>query len=169
MKRVLIDASSAILLHKARIFQDMAEHYVLNMVPTVFDEITVANHSGAEIFKEAKDSGQIQLVVPDRDTIRDKITASLHAGEFETIMAYADEPAHFVIMDDGRGARACRTMGIPYINALLCPSILYLSGKIDGMVRESAFTTLKTIGRYSGEIVAYAEMADLENLSSFFP
>ncbi len=169
MKRVLIDASSAILLHKADIFKDVADHYALKMVPTVFSEITVTDRSGANIFKKAREAGKIQLVSPSPGSSRIESAGSLHAGELETIIAYQGKAAHFIVMDDGRGARACRTMGIPYINALLCPSILYLSGIIDGAARRSAFTHLKEIGRYGDEIVAYAERANRDHLSSFFP
>lgn len=169
MKHVLIDASSAILLHKADIFEDVAEHYKLKMVPTVFSEVTVADRSGAEIFRTAREAGKIQLVSPTPGKRLIKMAGSLHAGELETIIAYEGEASHFIIMDDGRGAKACRTMDIPYTNALLCPSILYLSGKIDGAARRSAFTRLKKIGRYGDEIVAYAEKADSDHLSSFFP
>lgn len=168
MKPVLIDASSAILLHKAHIFQDVADHYRLKMVPTVFREITVADHSGTEVFKEARESGKIHMVAPERRNRR-KIAATLHQGELDTIMAYEGDAAHFIIMDDGKGAKACRRMDIPYINALLCPSILYFSGKIDRALRRSAFRQLKKIGRYGEDIVAYAEKANLDNLSLFLP
>jgi len=169
MKRVLIDASSAILLHKAQIFQDVATHYLLLMVPTVFSEITVAHHSGAEHFEEARVTGKIELVAVDPGTSGHKIASSLHAGELETIMAFKEDAARFIIMDDGRGARACRAMDIPYINALLCPSILYMSGKIDDLARQTAFRELKNIGRYGDEVIAYAKEANRDHLSSFFP
>ena len=169
MKRVLIDASSAILLHKADIFGDVAQHYALKMVPTVFSEITVTDRSGAQVFRKAREAGKIHLVAPAPGGRRIKVAGSLHAGELETIIAYEGEAAHFIIMDDGRGAKACRTMDIPYINALMCPKILYLSGKIDRTARQSAFMQLKNIGRYGDEIVAYAEKAGRDNLSSFFP
>jgi predicted nucleic acid-binding protein len=169
MKRVLIDASSAILLHKANIFQDMAEHYLLMMVPTVFREITVAHRCGANAFREASDAGKIRMAVPVSPCESDAITTSLHAGELETIEAYNSIHAHFIIMDDGKGARACRTMGIPYINALLCPGILYLSGRINAETRQSAFEHLQEIGRYGDAVISYAERADGNGLASFLP
>ncbi len=169
MKRVLIDASSAILLHKARLFQEMANHYCVTMVPTVFSEITVAHHSGAAVFREARKRGTIRVAATEPRSDRPAISSSLHAGERATIMAYREEGAHFIIMDDGRGARACREMDIPYINALLCPGILHLSGKIDGACRRSTFEHLKKIGRYGDGIVAYAENVNEDALAFFLP
>ena len=169
MKRVLIDASSAILLHKAHIFEDVADQYRLKMVPTVFCEITVAHRTGAEVFREARDAGKIHMALPDPGSRLHAKAPSLHAGELETIMAYKEGAAHFIMMDDGKGARVCRKMDIPYINALLCPIILFLSGKIDGAARQSAFMHLMKIGRYGDEIVAHAEKADVNRLAPFFP
>jgi predicted nucleic acid-binding protein len=169
MKRVLIDASSAILLYKADIFKVMAEHYLLLMVPTVFREITVAHRDGAEAFGEAREAGKIRIAVPANARGSDAVSASLHAGEMETIKAYDSIHAQFIIMDDGKGARACRTLGIPYVNALLCPGILYLSGKINQETCQSTFGYLRKIGRYGDDVICFAEQADRIGLASFFP
>jgi len=47
MKTALIDASSAILLYKAELFEAVASAYDLAMAPAVFQEVTVADRMGA--------------------------------------------------------------------------------------------------------------------------
>ena len=169
MKKALIDASSAILLFKANIFGTVAELYQLCMVPTVFDEITVAHRHGAEVFQTARDAGKIHLMAPARNPFEAVPAPGLHAGERETIRAYDGNGIHFIIMDDGRGTRACRDQKIPHINALLCPRILYMAGTIDGAVRHSAFEYLKEIGRYGDDVISYAASATRQSLAPFFP
>jgi len=169
MKNALIDASSAILLHKANLFLEIAHAYHLFMVPTVYKEITVGDRSGADVFRSAGEAGTIRLLPPSAPPKIDPAMESLHAGEWETIAAYDEQDAHFIIMDDGRGARTCRTKKIPYINALLCPHILYLSGIIDNSTRRSAFTQLREIGRYAGEVVSYAKRSTRGVLEPFLP
>lgn len=169
MKKVLIDASSAILLHKANLFQAVAKFYQLYMVPTVYDEITVARRQGAQVFRIARQAGIIHLTVPALTTAAGVPMTGLHAGEHETIQAYDGSGMHFIIIDDGKGARACRDRMIPYINALLCPQILYMSGRIDDTERHSTFKQLKDIGRYGDEVIAYASSATRQSLAPFFP
>lgn len=169
MKTALIDASSAILLYKAKLFKEIALQYRLVMAPTVFVEITVVGRKGADAFAKAKEDGKIDVVEIDSPEDAYPNLPSLHAGEMETIMAYENRKAHFIIMDDGRGARACRANQIPYINALLCPGILFLSGNIDSSRYRSAFAYIRKYGRYADNIVAYAQKATRQNLAPFFP
>jgi hypothetical protein len=169
MKIALIDASSAILLYKANLFQEMSRTYDLCMVPTVFKEITVEGRIGADAFHIAKKMGNIQLITPGETDRWDPLFPSLHPGETETLMAYDDGKTDFIIIDDGRGARTCRFKKIPYINALLCPYILYLSGAIDNASYSAAFDRLLQIGRYGQSVVNYARKSTREGLARFMP
>lgn len=169
MKTVLIDASSAILLHKAQLFKEMAVRYRFVMAGAVFVEITVQGRMGADAFAKAREAGNFDVVEIDRSEDTHRGLSSLHAGEMETILAYDHRKAHFIIMDDGRGARACRSKKIPYINALLCPGLLHLSGHIDAGTRQSAFEYLRKNGRYADDIIAYAQKATPRQLAPFFP
>ena len=169
MKSALIDASSAILLHKAKLFHEMAVSYRLLMVPTVFREVTVRDHIGVDVFHRAERSGGIQILQPDPSDTTDMRRASLDAGEAETIWAYDHQDVDFIIIDDGKGARACRSEGIPYINALLCPNLLYWSRKIDAVTRREAFLHLQYIGRYAPDVIDFAQNSTAPAMRRFLP
>ena len=169
MKSALIDASSAILLYKAKLFHKMAAAYRLWMVPTVYREITVRHHTGADVFHRAKESGKIRVVKLTSSNRSESLARSLDAGEAETMWAYNPQGVHFIIMDDGKGAHACRTLKIPYINALLCPNLLYWSQFIDSDTRCRAFVHLQRIGRYAPCIVDFAQNSTVTALRPFLP
>lgn len=167
-KTALIDSSSAILLHKVDLLATMVRVYHLAMVPAVYAEITLAGRSGARKIRDACSGGLIELVQVGA-VEADHTLASLGAGERSTLMAFDRGDAHFIIMDDRKGALACRSKDIPYINALLCPKVLHHSGHIDTPVYQAAFQRLQRIGRYSPAIKEYAERCTSQMLAGFFP
>jgi hypothetical protein len=84
-------------------------------------------------------------------------------------MAFRNDQGDFVIIDDGRGAAACRTDAIPYINALLCPKLLHWAGALDRGACDAAFNTILAVGRYSKQVVDYVETCTPDMLSGFAP
>ncbi len=169
MKTALIDASSAILLYKAQMFDAVAWAYRLQVVPAVFGEITVPNRTGASAFRRALHRRRILQLnnLPDAGAVRRM--RSMGIGERDTVAAYAQGASDFIIIDDGKGAQACRANDIPHINALLCPKILYLTGHIEASLFESAFYHLQRIGRYSARVIEYAQTCTPDKLMDFFP
>ncbi|MBN1533660.1 MAG: hypothetical protein JXA20_13405 [Spirochaetes bacterium] len=171
-KIALIDSSSAILLHKAGIFDDLASGYRLIMAESVFRELTVEEHSGAEEFKERSKTGVILIrAVEDDDGIHPPPTppaGSMGAGERDTIILYYKYPHSFVIIDDKKGARFCRENGIPYVNALLMSRILFISGLLSQERFDPSFESLQRIGRYSAAVLHYAEQCDSDELRFFY-
>lgn len=169
MKSALIDASSAILLYKAKIFDDVCLAYHLLVVPAVYAEITVARRSGATAFRQAYARNRIERLKQPCPHAADQVAMALGTGERDTVAAYLEGASHFVIIDDGKGAQACRVNGIPHINALLCAKILLHSGLIESDLFESAFNHLLSIGRYSLKVIEYAQACTSEMLADFFP
>ena len=168
MKTGLIDASSAILLYKADLFHAVCGLYHLKVAPAVLTEITVASHTGASFFSNAYAAGALSPAEPGPEPEYPSMMA-LGDGERETLMAYQNGQGDFVIIDDGRGAAACRSNAIPYINALLCPRILNWVGAIDIQTSASLFKRLLQFGRYSSQVVDYAKTCTPDMLSSFLP
>jgi hypothetical protein len=168
MRSVLIDASSAILLYKVDLFGPVAAVYRLKAVPAVIREITVAGHTGAAYFRRAHGSGDVAPADPGPDGNR-STDSSLGDGERETLLAYGNTQGDFVMIDDRRGVAACRAGGIPHINALLCPRLLYWSGAIDRTRSRDVFQRLLDVGRYSRRVIDYARTCTPGMLERFLP
>jgi len=168
MKTGLIDASSAILLYKANLFTAVSAAYRLKVAPAVLKEITVVKRKGASFFRRAFDTGSLFPAEPGPEPDASNLPA-LGEGERETLMAFRNDQGDFVIIDDGRGAAACRTDAIPYINALLCPKLLHWAGALDRGACDAAFNTILAVGRYSKQVVDYVETCTPDMLSGFAP
>ncbi|MEH0022201.1 MAG: hypothetical protein V6Z89_21285 [Desulfobacter sp.] len=162
MALVFIDASSAILLYKADLFTQCAREFSMFMAPAVFREVTPQGYPGTEDFHGARDRGLIRIRQPEPDhgfSAHPEFDR-LGAGESETIglfdrYACAREPS-FIIIDDGKGAKFCRTHDIPYINALLVPKIFWYSGRMTTDAFKKNTTRLLGLGRYSKQIIQQA-------------
>lgn len=171
LKTALIDASSAILLFKADLLDPLLDNYNLVMVPTVYREITPTGYAGAGTFCRAYQRGRFRLVPQSRSEEqpphREAWPAALNRGERETIHCFQAGCGDFIIIDDGRGAAYCRASGIPYINALLFPRILYFSRRITKEVSEASMARLRAKGRYAAWVVDFARRASAEELAGF--
>jgi hypothetical protein len=88
-------------------------------------------------------------------------------GESETLRMYGRFADAFVIIDDKKGAAWCRGQGIPYINALLIPKILFYSKKVDEAFFREKMDFIARSGRYSGIILDYARTCSREDISNF--
>jgi hypothetical protein len=171
MKKALLDASSAILLFKSGLFDDLLDSYNIIITESVYDELTANDHIGAKEFRNYRRSREMgvqpslkreglnQLPFPD--------TSSLGKGERDTIHQFYSGVGHFIIIDDGKGARYCRDNRIPYINALLFPRILYLIYSISETGFNNKAEKVISIGRYSQEIIDYALTCTKDDLEFF--
>lgn len=171
MKKALIDSSSAIILTKAGLFEEILGLYDVRMARSVFEEITCEMRPGVAAFKAAK-RDQHLAVVEVKDGHRapmdaKALLAAMHRGERETILRFYEGAEDFIIIDDGKGAGYCRSHRIPYINALLCPKILYLHGKIPEPDLFPAFERIRTIGRYSRAVIEQAAVLSQNELAFF--
>jgi len=169
MKRALIDASSAILLHKAGLFDTMVSAYRLMMTPAVCREVTVEGRRGAAHFKDALRRGCINIVQAPTEAYGDSGLSRLGAGERDTLCAYRGGGVDFVILDDRKGVAFCRSGAIPHINALLCPKILHWAGHLDRSARARAIACLLDEGRYGRYVIDFAMKSDVQRLRVFLP
>jgi hypothetical protein len=160
----LVDASSAILLYKAGVFDLLAEAYRLSMVPSVYREICVPDRAGAEYFTRAHRQGLLSLVSPDPTACGPEVPGNHHLGDGErqTLLAYSQGMAAFVILDDRRAAQFCQESAIPFINALLAVKILNLSGYLPDPDHGRVSSEIVRVGYYSRWVIRYA--ADFSHL-----
>jgi predicted nucleic acid-binding protein len=170
-KKALIDSSSAILLFKTSLLEQTIIHYNIILTQSVFEELTRSNLAGSSDVKRYCEGGVI-TVLPKMDV---KITESAGKGSFEslgrgehdTIQMFLRGCGDLIIMDDGRGANACKRYCIPYINALLVPRVLYLSGNISDNECKEFISKIIECGRYSEKIINYARTCPDESLIRF--
>lgn len=173
MKNVLIDASSAILLFKAGLFNDLLATYAIRITESVYDELTGNVHTGAQEFRVYTEKGKM-TVRPGLDgELLDCVPLSglahLDKGERDTIHQFYAGLEDFIIIDDGNGAKYCRDHHIPYINALLFPKILLFSGAISKLDCDSRIERIIRIGRYAQDIIKYAVNCSIKDVEFFLP
>ena len=174
MKQCLIDSSSAILLFKSGLFRKLIEAYQIVMTASVFEELTVAGYPGAQEFAEYGATNVVIIQSPDPNRLpaglsNDDLPA-LDRGERDTIRCYERaEPDSFIITDDGKAAQYCRRHKIPFINALLFARIAYLAGMLPESDYHDTYAELIAIGRYSEEIMAYAQQCSRIEIAFFLP
>ncbi len=172
MRTVLIDTSSAILLYKGGLFQAMASAYRLTAAGAVPGELTREGYPGASVFAAALAAGRLarldSTAIATPPALK-KPGTRVHAGERDTLTALLDGRGEFVIMDDGAGAQFCRLHHIPYINALLCPRILHLAGRLGPQAAAVHTARLRDLGRYAPAILDFADTCEDAVLRPFLP
>lgn len=170
VKTILIDASSAILLFKSALFRNLTESYQVMTAQAVYAELTRDGYPGAEEFREQGIKEQIVVCPPDEGKQGFAAVRSQRGrGERDTICCYLAGVGDFILIDDGKGAGYCRDKGLPYINALLVPRVLFIAGKIS---QPDCFRKTKEIiriGRYSEKIIAYSFNCTEQSLEFFLP
>jgi len=168
--RALIDASSAILLFKAGLIKACCQAYQLLMTRSVFIEVSVPAQPGAGEFHALSGQDPGVAILEDPAGVLPTNAADLqrlHRGERDTLHHYLNGAARFVIIDDGKGVQFCRRHGIPHVNALLCPRLLYFSGRMPAPHARLFFARIARLGRYSTAVVKWADTCDKSELSFF--
>ncbi|MDD2390483.1 MAG: hypothetical protein PHP23_12225 [Desulfobacterales bacterium] len=174
MKKILIDASSAILLYKSGLFDILTRTFCTRMTASVYEEVTHDGYPGAMAFKNLLNADRFTVTpsASGKPLCRDHLPAmnALDRGERDTIGEYIHRGgADFIIIDDGKGAGYCRDNDIPYINALLFPKILFMSRELTEPECVSKMEEIMKIGRYSATVIAFAGHCTKSDLDFFRP
>lgn len=169
MTSVFTDASSAILLFKAGLFEHLSQVVCIVMAPSVYDEITQDNYPGAVFFIKAKQTNlfTINKEMKNQRATKQLSIASLDLGEKETIELFLIKQKGFILTDDGKAARLCNKHNLPFINALLVPKVLYYTGNIDEKTCQKKMDLLCQLGRYSDKIKTWAVECTQQDLIYF--
>jgi predicted nucleic acid-binding protein len=173
MKKILIDASSAILLFKAGLCELLFDVYQVVMTKSVFDELLQKDYPGSDDFQRwmtEKRFTIIQVVAQDnqQNMLRCQVSG-LDKGELDTISLYEKGHGDFVITDDGRAAGYCKRYEIPFVNALLLPKVFYFSKRLPEHLCSQTMKFLSATGRYSPAIKNWALNCPKESLDFFLP
>ena len=167
----IIDASSAILLQKVGLIDWCCRLVRLLMTRSVFAEVTVYRQPGADEFHLLAEKRQGISVVdgPDENCLNGFTNdiKRLHRGERDTLGLFLCGEFRFVIIDDGKAVRVCRRHGIPHVNALLLPRLLYFSNRLSDEQARAFFLRLCDLGRYTKQVVHWAETCVPSDLAEF--
>jgi predicted nucleic acid-binding protein len=169
LKTVLVDTSSAILLHKADLLTDMQSAFCIQLTASVYEELTRHQRPGARTVAESRRDRRITIVTPNGTVGSQHLPTNLHRGERDTLLCFLDGGVDFIIIDDGPGAGYCRREAIPYVNALLCPRLLVVCGRLSPIEARLAMTRIRDLGHYSNWIKRYADTCNEAALSAFLP
>lgn len=172
-KNTAMDSSSAILLYKAGLLEELIYLYNIILPLSVIREVDQDGYPGCFFFRSLRNNSSITIIEP----IEEKFPCDpsfnelqkLHTGERDTIILYLSGAAEFIITDDKQAAVYCMSYNIQYINALLIPRILFLSNIINYNRYEDRTDKIITIGRYSKDIIDFALGCDKEQLVNFLP
>ena len=165
--------SSAIILFKCGLFTDLLHHYKVLCVERVFEEMTRPGYPGANTFAQLQEKRKFKVIQPPDNSplagTPTTIPARLHPGERDTLAAFLNTGADFILTDDGEAASFCRQAHIPYTCALLVPRILQHAGLISPAACSANTAGILAVGRYSPPVVAYAFKCPPHNLDFFTP
>lgn len=167
-KSTILDASSAIILCKTHLHFHLVRMYEVIMPQSVYREITSRPYPGSHEYRRLA-AADIITVLDDGDARPAERPGGLDKGEYEVIRLFEKGRGTFIITDDGPAARYCRKTGIPFINALLFPLVLKLTGRVN---RESCSRSMREIieaGRYSKEVIRYANSCRPEDIDFSLP
>ena len=166
---VFTDASSAILLYRAGLFSRLTRAFSIVFASSVFDELTRPGYVGVMAFKQAVDKKQVAVRTqadPEVLTAWPGLQA-LDPGEKETLCLFLETRQGFILTDDGKAARLCHRLELPFINALLVPRIFYFAGILDEQESKTHMKNLGRSGRYSEKILTIADGLDRTDLNPF--
>lgn len=165
----LADSSSLIILFKTGLLDRCAGHYNLLITRSVKSEITRKGYPGSEYFARLCTQEILNLLCDSDNNSNDVDLSGLDRGERDTIFQFQKGNGDFVLIDDRRGADICRRRSLPYINALLIPKILFIINEVSEPEFREYFAGILNVGRYSPEIVSFAENCTENDLKSFIP
>ena len=173
MKKILLDASSAILLFKADLLLELTDMYQVFVTNSVFLELIWKNHYEADIFQRCVSLHKIRVieedVLPLSGISQAAMGSSLDQGELDTIMCFATGDYDFIITDDGKAARFCKEESLPFINALLFPRLLNFAGLMSRQASKDKMNDIIWFGRYSKEVIELAWSCSKESLHFAIP
>ena len=168
MKKVFLDASSAILLLRADLLPMLTSFYHVSITRSVFQELTGNVRYGAEIFHRYAVEEKLKIYTVENmlgsGIAPCKSFGSLHQGESDTIRCFQSGKHDFIIIDDGPAARYCYKNKIDFINALLFPRVLLFNNSISDNECKSYMNDLVRLGRYSSEVITWANNCKRESL-----
>jgi hypothetical protein len=151
---LVADTSSLIYLAKGAIIRPFVRFFQVTMPPSVYQESICEGYPDSEEIRRLVREGLLTI-----QPVRENPHLNLElpkGGERDVIVLFYQLGTDGILIDDGAGVKACRKRDIPFLSALLVPSILLLKRAIGGEEAESSLNKIEKIGRYSQEVILFA-------------
>lgn len=152
---VVFDASTAILLAKVALLEDVTRATLAWMPRSAFEEVRARRGDDTLLMQRLVAEGRLRLAEPHASR-RDVVEQfRLDRGEADTILL-AREMGGIAATDDGPAIRACKVAGVRFATAI---HFLVASMRDGLLTREEALeklALLERLGRYSARILADA-------------
>lgn len=151
---LVADTSSLIYLAKGTIIRPFVQSFQVSVPPSVYRESIRAGYPGSEEIRGLVREGLLTIrPVRENPQLNRKLPKG---GERDVIVLFYQLGTDGILIDDGAGVKACRNRDIPFLSALLVPSILLVKRAIGGEQAESSLNKIEKIGRYSQEVILFA-------------
>ncbi len=173
MKSIIIDTSSAILLFKSKLIAHLVNHYNTLITLSVYRELTKHGYPGSFEIQQLCEEKQIQVLALKRPVLNGQgsypTLPTLNSGEKDTIRHQMQGIGDFIMIDDGRAAKYCKKAGLPFINALLFPRILFLIQAISESEYDQKRAEILCYGRYADSVIEMALNLSDQAIKPFLP
>ncbi len=151
---LVADTSSLIYLAKGAIIRPFVRSFQVTVPPSVYQESICEGYPDSEEIRGLVREGLL-TVQPVREN--PYLNPDLpKGGERDVIVLFYQLGTDGILIDDGAGVKACRKRGIPFLSALLVPSLLLLKRAIGGEEAKNSLNEIEKIGRYSQEVILFA-------------
>ena len=153
-RSLVADASSLIYLAKSSLIRPFAQTFSVTVPSLVYQECVQKGYPGSDLIKALQQKGWLCVRPVREDSFLP--LALPEGGEREVITLYYQLAPDGVLIDDGVGVKICRNRGIPFISALLIPSLLFTRKAIGKREAEESLEKIVKVGRYSQNVIRFA-------------
>lgn len=162
--KLVMNSSTTILLAKTNLLRTVDEQ---------FDEVTISKEVYKEVVEESKPLGYDDAMITEKEVREKRIKVkdvksesmakrivqdfAMGRGESETVALAIEEKADLLATDDYQCMKACRSLGIPFTQAISLIVALFESRRISREKTIEAIERLKDYGWYADWIIEDAK------------
>ncbi len=128
-KRILLDASSAILLYKTGLINIVTNEYVMVTSQSVYSELTAYIREGSEYFKSLFELKKFIISYEYKSCL---LNIPLQGGERDTVLLFLSGEGEFVLIDDKKGGTFCKKTIFPISTPFFC--LGYYGWRVKSMI-----------------------------------
>jgi predicted nucleic acid-binding protein len=151
-RRLVLDASTAILLAKIDLLREVTARGSVVMAETAVDEALARDSHDARMIRSLLDERRIERVAAPAGADGLMRDFRIDRGEAETI-AVARETGAICATDDGPAIRCCRALGIPFTSAIGLLAAMAEEGVVASALALELLAKLQRFGRYDARIL----------------
>lgn len=158
MSRMVLDASSLILLTKVNMIEFLMNEFDLSVTETVREEAANYGSSDARKIEKYVEEGRIDTREVKGEAVEELAKDfNIDRGEASTLLTYRGGDADIVTTDDGKTIETCRVLDIPYTTSLALLEKAVDDGELSMDEGLAKLERLEDYGWYSQELLDRTE------------